>query len=136
MFFISVDTNEIREFFGDKIPEYAISSHTWGAEEVTFQDMVRYHSAERGIIRTRISSKQGYMKIMHTCRDARKDNSGWAWVDTCCIDKPSISELSEAINSMFEWYRRSSECYGYLSDVAQPVSKLNSHLESLLKPSR
>jgi hypothetical protein len=73
---ISVDTNEIHEFFGDKIPAYAILSHTWGAEEVTFQDMVRYHSAERGIIRTRISSKQGYMKIMYTCREARKDNLG------------------------------------------------------------
>jgi hypothetical protein len=29
------------------------------------------------------------------------------WIDSCCIDKTSSSELSEAINSMFNWYRNS-----------------------------
>jgi hypothetical protein len=35
-------------------------------------------------------------------------------VDTCCIDKSSSAELSEAINSMFAWYRDSAMCYVYL----------------------
>jgi hypothetical protein len=26
-------------------------------------------------------------------------------VDTCCIDKTSSSELSEAIDSMYRWYQ-------------------------------
>jgi hypothetical protein len=26
------------------------------------------------------------------------------WIDTCCIDKSSSTELSESINSMFAWY--------------------------------
>lgn len=43
----------------------------------------------------------------------------WAWVDTCCIDKTSSSELSESINSMYEWYRKSAICYAYLSDVPE-----------------
>jgi hypothetical protein len=38
-------------------------------------------------------------------------------VDTCCIDKTSSAELSEAINSMFSWYRDAAICYVYLSDV-------------------
>jgi hypothetical protein len=140
---IDVETYQIREFFGDKIPNYAILSHTWGTEEVTFQDMAGLDAGRsafhgRDDFHHQISSKQGYKKIMHTCKEAIKDKLGWAWVDTCCIDKSSSSELSEAINSMFEWYRRSSVCYGYLSDIAawQPRSALDSHKESLLKPSR
>ncbi|KAM7210457.1 hypothetical protein V8F06_014159, partial [Rhypophila decipiens] len=39
------------------------------------------------------------------------------WADTCCIDKTSSSELSEAINSMYKWYSESSVCYVYLEDV-------------------
>lgn len=37
--------------------------------------------------------------------------------DGVCIDKTSSAELSEAINSMFLWYQKASECYTYLSDV-------------------
>jgi hypothetical protein len=35
----------------------------------------------------------------------------------CCIDKSSSAELSEAINSMFAWYRNAKVCYVYLEDV-------------------
>lgn len=38
-------------------------------------------------------------------------------MDTCCIDKSSSTELSEAINSMFRWYRDSAKCYAFLADV-------------------
>ncbi|KAH8745626.1 hypothetical protein BGZ57DRAFT_946215 [Hyaloscypha finlandica] len=38
-------------------------------------------------------------------------------VDTCCIDKSNSTELSEAINSMFRWYRNAARCYVYLTDV-------------------
>lgn len=37
---------------------------------------------------------------------------------SCCIDKSSTAELSEAINSMFRWYRTAAICYAYLSDVS------------------
>ncbi|KAI0023946.1 HET-domain-containing protein [Xylariomycetidae sp. FL0641] len=59
----------------------------------------------------------GYTKIKHCCDQARRDGLGWAWVDTCCIDKTSTAELSEAINSMFQWYRDATICYVYLSDI-------------------
>jgi hypothetical protein len=39
------------------------------------------------------------------------------WIDTCCINKTSSAELSEAINSMFGWYERAEVCYAYLSDA-------------------
>ena len=38
-------------------------------------------------------------------------------MDTCCIDKSNNTELAEAINSMFRWYRNAAKCYVYLSDV-------------------
>ncbi|KAI1379115.1 HET-domain-containing protein [Hypoxylon crocopeplum] len=60
---------------------------------------------------------RGYKKIVLTCKQAERDGLGWAWVDTCCIDKTSSAELSEAINSMYQWYEQSSICYAYLSDV-------------------
>ena len=34
-----------------------------------------------------------------------------------CIDKKSSAELSEAINSMFKWYRKSRVCFVFLLDV-------------------
>ena len=45
-------------------------------------------------------------------------------IDTCCIDKKSSAELSEAINSMFQWYKNSKKCYVFLPDV-HPTGKFN-----------
>ena len=39
-------------------------------------------------------------------------------VDPVCIDKSNNTELSEAINSIFRWYRNATKCYVYLSDVS------------------
>ncbi|RII15154.1 hypothetical protein CUC08_Gglean003621 [Alternaria sp. MG1] len=104
---INCSTLQLEEFFGSNISPYAILSHTWGDEEVSFADI----SSGRG------STRSGYRKIKYTCEQAIDDGFKYAWVDTCCIDKSSSPELSEAINSMFNWYRKSDICYVYLSDV-------------------
>jgi hypothetical protein len=98
------------EFFGDKIPRYAILSHTWAADnkEVTFKDLVE--GTGKG--------KDGYTKILFCGKQAAKDGLQYFWIDTCCIDKSSSAELSEAINSMFRWYHDAAKCYVYLSDVS------------------
>lgn len=93
---------------------YAILSHTWGsaAEEVTYQEMVAPTRSESTL------SKPGYHKIVQTCEIARTQYQlRWAWIDTCCIDKSSSAELSEAINSMFRWYRDAFVCFAYLADM-------------------
>jgi hypothetical protein len=41
----------------------------------------------------------------------------WVWMDTCCIDKRRSADLSEAINSMYQWHRDAACCIAYLSDV-------------------
>src|ERR1700761_3901303 len=101
-------TLELKEFIGREIPEYVILSHTWGDEEVTFQDIQDLEKATK---------KKGYEKIESCCKRAASDGAQWVWIDTCCIDKSSSAELSEAINSMYKWYGDSLICYVYLVDV-------------------
>jgi hypothetical protein len=103
---------QLEEFPSDDIPSYAILSHRWESEEVTFQDLCE----GRGV------NMAGYSKITGCCRQAAFDGWHYAWVDSCCIDKSSSAELSEAINSMFEWYRNAQVCYAYLSDVGPEPS--------------
>ncbi|OLN81492.1 Vegetative incompatibility protein HET-E-1-like protein 26 [Colletotrichum chlorophyti] len=62
-------------------------------------------------------AKTGWNKIKMTCKLARA-RFKYAWVDTCCIDKSSSAELTEAINSMYAWYRSAEVCYVYLSDLS------------------
>jgi hypothetical protein len=100
---------EFTEDLVDRIPPYAILSHTWGddKDEVTFDD-----------IRTGAGkSKTGYNKIAFCGEQAKKDGLNHFWVDTCCINKANYTELSEAITSMFRWYQNAVKCYVYLSDV-------------------
>jgi hypothetical protein len=98
------------EFVGKNIPSYAVLSHTWGPddEEVTFNDLMNGTG----------KSKAGYHKIHFCGRQAANDGLRFFWVDTCCIDKLSSAELSEAVNSMFHWYQNAARCYVYLSDVS------------------
>nr|VWO99468.1 Zn(2)-C6 fungal-type domain-containing protein [Ganoderma boninense] len=56
-------------------------------------------------------------KIRNACRVARTNGYRYIWIDSCCIDKSSSSELSEAINSMYKWYGLAKVCYAYLADV-------------------
>ncbi|KAJ4250937.1 hypothetical protein NW762_011587 [Fusarium torreyae] len=105
---INVDSLQLETFFGDQIPPYAILSHRWGNddEEVSFED-----------VRGGYTQKSGMQKIVGCCAQAKMDNIKYAWIDTCCINKDSSKELDEAINSMFQWYRRASVCYTYLADI-------------------
>ncbi|KAF0635540.1 hypothetical protein FPSE5266_20371 [Fusarium pseudograminearum] len=97
------------EEFQSQIPTYAILSHTWGDEEVSFVDWQDNLSDVR--------AKFGFDKIQKSCHQARVDGYDYLWCDTNCIDKRSSAELSEAINSMFSWYKNSAICYAYLADV-------------------
>lgn len=142
---INLDTLELESFTGyGKIPSYAILSHTWGPDEVTYADMTTRSREELG-------QKAGYQKIVRfgqfvrdrdvpkpvgrvpRCAEDRRVGrknapAMWPsayrpthiWVDTCCIDKSSSSELSEAINSMFAWYQEAVFCVAILEDYEHP----------------
>ncbi|RFU79887.1 het domain [Trichoderma arundinaceum] len=113
----------------DGVPPYAILSHTWGDEEITIQQLRRLGGCSQLTLsspktldkkRRAIVLKKGYVKIAGAAQLAVSRGLDYLWVDTCCIDKTSSSELSEAINSMYLWYEQSAECYAFLSDV-EPV---------------
>jgi hypothetical protein len=108
---INTSTLLLDEFFGDDIPKYAILSHTWTKEEVTFREWLEPTATT--------ASKAGFAKVKEACAVALSLGHEWLWADTACIDKTSSAELSEAINSMFAWYRDSAECLVYLTDVKQ-----------------
>ncbi|KAK4143995.1 vegetative incompatibility protein HET-E-1 [Dichotomopilus funicola] len=214
---LNVSTREVEEFNGANIPPYAILSHTWGTEEVSFHEMeaiARYrrsqqeytppilaqpgstdnpdhmklmllstmlmafrgdriranrplssatatplpaitngYESDRSDDDTRSQSsrggrsvrslgsmgsqasrdsqgrvvpasamhpfehKAGYAKISYACGQAEKDGFRYVWIDTCCIDKRNLAEMSEAINAMFGWYQRAAVCYAFLEDV-------------------
>ncbi|RYP40657.1 hypothetical protein DL767_001515 [Monosporascus sp. MG133] len=107
---INVKSFKLEEFVDYKTPPYAILSHTWGddCEELTIRDVEEGKFDKPGV---------GSVKFRGSCRQAEKDNLGYVWIDTCCIDKTNQAELSEAINSMFRWYKHASFCYAYLFDV-------------------
>lgn len=54
---------------------YAILSHTWEDEEVTFQEIQQNTSG--------YNNKKGWLKIQACCKQALKDGHKYVWADTC-----------------------------------------------------
>ncbi|KAK7462335.1 hypothetical protein VKT23_007936 [Stygiomarasmius scandens] len=106
---------KVEEFY-TKIPLYAILSHTWEEEEVSFQDIQNLEFAK---------TKTGWSKVHHACAYAQKYMFDWIWIDSCCIDKSSSAELSEAINSMYRYYENAEVCYVYLCDALKNEDPTN-----------
>lgn len=120
------DNLKLKFFHETKTPPYAILSHTWledNDQEVSFRDIENGHR--------RYKKKAGFAKVVRTCKQARADGYSFCWIDTCCVDKSSSAELSEAINSMFRWYGKSGDCYAYLCDVEiAPVVNMQQFMKS------
>ena len=102
---LNTHTKHLEEFFDKHVPKYAILSHTWEKNEVTFRNVVQGEEVPSSV------------KIDGSCEKAREDQLYYIWIDTICIDKSSSAELSEAINSMFWYYEQAEVCYAYLADV-------------------
>ncbi|KAG2358613.1 WD40-repeat-containing domain protein [Suillus spraguei] len=85
-------------------------SHRWEETEAVLpdiQDKVVYE----------LNGLGGIAKLQSFCKVARDAGYRWAWMDTCCIDKRSSTEVQESVNSMFVWYHHSALTIVYLSDV-------------------
>jgi len=100
---INTATLMLEEFIdGKNCPKYAILSHRWLREEVTFKDSQDVSRMER--------KPESLQKLRNACALAKSRGHAYIWIDTCCIDKSSSAELSEAISSMFAWYRAAQAC--------------------------
>jgi hypothetical protein len=100
---------------------YAILSHVWdkGGEQ-SLQDVQKIMQAacetSDGSV-TVASILQLSEKLRKCCEVALADDFELVWIDSCCIDKTSSAELSEALNSMYGWYQDAAICYSYLADI-------------------
>ena len=105
---------------GEQMPPYAILSHVWSQREQTYAEIKEIASSknQRRWWKRGNDREQGIsQKLVEFCKVSASLGYDWCWADTCCINKESSAELSEAINSMFEWYSKSSVCITYLHDV-------------------
>ncbi|KAI0714451.1 heterokaryon incompatibility protein-domain-containing protein [Cerioporus squamosus] len=130
MWLLSTDRAELHYFPSpERVPDgYAVLSHVWDEEgEKSFQDIRALPSLVNGTGAT--PRHLAGAKIRNACMLAESHGHKWLWADTCCIDKTSSAELSEAINSMFRYYHLASVCYAYMKDVPS-----DGELESPLSP--
>ncbi|KAI0816714.1 heterokaryon incompatibility protein-domain-containing protein [Xylaria sp. FL0064] len=121
---LNVQTFHLEEFFGSTTPRYAILSHTWGTEEVLCQDVINdecvVEHGTNAVRQPKWGHKKNALKILDSAALAAREGYSYIWIDTCCIDKTSSAELSEAINSMFEWYAKAAICFVCLVDFTCP----------------
>ncbi|KAG2147458.1 uncharacterized protein EDB93DRAFT_1147372 [Suillus bovinus] len=85
-------------------------SHRWEGKESRLQDIKGKNVYE-------LHPVGGILKLQVFCRTAGDAGYRWAWMDTCCIDQTNNVELSESIDSMFDWYHHAALTIVYLSDV-------------------
>lgn len=110
---INAEIVELHDFSTSRRPHYAILSHRWEDEEVSFDDALHGKNME----------KAGWLKIKSLCKLVERYYD-WVWIDTWRIDKSSSAELSEAINSMHAWYSQADMCFAYLNGVTAEQSDL------------
>jgi len=130
---LDASTLEVVEVRDDDVPDYAILSHTWGRDEVSLQDLELLainrpspadspdQARTKDQVRAGLERKSGFTKISQASLMSKEYGYEYVWIDTCCIDKTSSAELSEAINSMFSWYQAAGVCFAFLRDV-QPLA--------------
>ena len=75
MWLLDANTRKLEYFINEREMhnKYAILSHTWEKDEVTFDNI-------QGDATT---GKAGYQKILFTCEQVKKNKLDYAWVDTC-----------------------------------------------------
>ncbi|KAH7066367.1 hypothetical protein BKA63DRAFT_394646, partial [Paraphoma chrysanthemicola] len=63
------------EFSDDNVPRYAILSHTWGDEKVTYEDIKNSTG----------NNKPGYEKIQFCKAQPKPDGLQYLWIDSVCV---------------------------------------------------
>ena len=118
MWLLNTETLELRFFNDSKEVRYVALSHVWEPDDhlQPFQEIQAIHS--RCLASGEDPRELVTAKVRDMCSLAASAQYDWVWIDTCCIDKTSSAELSEAINSMYRWYGDSFFCYVYLADVS------------------
>ena len=138
---INAHTLNLVEVNDETEKPYAILSHRWEAEEVSFKAYRKLIKAAqaKGLdtlidceeVVKEASKLKGFRKIRSCCQEAVDNEFHCVWIDTCCINKDSSAELSEAINSMWTWYSEAEVCCVYLCDVETDSPKYFATIKSI-----
>lgn len=119
------------EFDEKEIGQYAILSHTWEKDELSFSDFGVQDTGEATVNPSgNHRHKAGYQKLCRFADVAKENNIARIWMDTCCIDKTNSTELQQSLNSMYGWYKSAAICVIYLSDFElemKDVFKVSEH---------
>ncbi|KAN0094881.1 hypothetical protein V8E55_003168, partial [Tylopilus felleus] len=100
--------DEVTEYY-----RYGMFSHKWEDHEPLFDSVVR-------IIVHDLEGSPTHDKLKMFCKIVQDAGLGWAWSDTCCINKADQFVLQEALVSMFKWYQGSALTIVFLFDVVSP----------------
>jgi hypothetical protein len=96
-------TLDFCQFLNEReLPPYAILSHRWGQDKVSYEDVLK-----RGLRDRQLGESEGCDKILRCARQTRHDGLKYFWIDTC----------------MFTYSWTSREYWGLLIGIDWAVSK-------------
>jgi hypothetical protein len=90
------------------VREVVFITHRWDSREVDYQTVMK----KKNHIISLSSTKLDRIK------KALEEKTRYVWIDTICIDKANLSELDEAIRSMYKWY---ANCAAVVLDSGTPL---------------
>lgn len=121
MYLLDINSLQLEYTIDETRKPYCVLSHVWEKDqELVYQDIDNLpHSGKSGAEKIRSFCKLMCDKpsIVYDLFKSEEQPVGHVWVDTCCIDKKSSAELSEAINAMYLYYSTAKLCVAYLYDV-------------------
>jgi hypothetical protein len=76
-------------------------THRWSDDEKGYRDVMKLKQRKGQTI-------SGMSEKLYRIRTTLLEHTRYVWIDTICIDKSNLSELDEAIRSMYKWYASSA----------------------------
>ncbi|GAB7337018.1 hypothetical protein MBLNU457_g2433t1 [Dothideomycetes sp. NU457] len=113
---------------------FAVLYHIEDEDEILFEDV---HDNERDRKSARALKERkpkSFETLARAVEEARGNSNHLLFVSSCCIDKRSQLEVSEASHSLHTWYSKADRCYAYLADVQSGLEKAD--LENQFTKSR
>ncbi|OJT06816.1 Vegetative incompatibility protein HET-E-1 [Trametes pubescens] len=95
---------------------YAAVSCVWAEDEQSYQDLLDIQPST-STENTCLTDPRLSSTIRHACTIAADAGYQYIWIPNCSINRTDSTELSAALNALWEWYARASVCFAYLADV-------------------
>ena len=109
--------------------QYAVLSHCWctAVEHGPLFHEIRDLSIDAT---DKLQGLDGYQKILGGCKKAYGDGIKWLWATPYCVPWDNSTDVSEAVNAMYQWCANSKRCYAYLDDVNKDSSSMGTSINN------